>query len=58
MVFGTESTLKNIEYMSSNINKQHIEKVKVFKYLSITLDNSLIFHEHLDITYKKVFTGD
>lgn len=48
----SKSELNNIN--SIKINNEEIERVKVFKYLGITIDENLKFNEHLTVIKKKI----
>ena len=53
MVFGTKQKLKRVTDLSLHADGEIIERVHSFKYLGVTLDESLTFEEHIDILYRK-----
>ncbi len=53
MVFGTKQCLRGTEEMPLYADDEIIERVHSFKYLGVTLDESLTFEIHVDNLYKK-----
>ena len=39
-----------------NIKDSQVERVKTYKYLGVTIDNKLNWHNHIDVTVKKLNT--
>ena len=53
MVFGSKTRLKTATDMPLFINGDIIERVSVFKYLGVSLDESLTFEAHIDYIHNK-----
>ena len=53
MIFGTKTRLEQEGDMSIYINGDVIEKVSVFKYLGVMLDECLSFEHHVDYIHNK-----
>ena len=47
--------LKGIGDLPLHADGEIIERVHTFKYLGLTLDDSLNFEDHVDISYRKTF---
>ena len=55
-IFGTErklSKLSNVEKLDINMNGSHVNRTRSYKYLGVTLDQSLNYIDHLNKIYKK-----
>ncbi len=55
MFFGTHSTLKSMDEVTTGIAGEALETVQTFKYLGGKLDNRLTFNEHINYVKGKTF---
>ena len=53
VVFGTAMKLKNLDQINVEMNGVAINQTRSYKYLGVTLDQSLNYIDHLDTMYKK-----
>ena len=53
MIFGSQRKLSMINDVQLDLNGENIERVSVFKYLGITLDQCLTFETHIQNVYNK-----
>ena len=53
MVMGSKTRLRTVTDMPLYINGDVIERVHVFKYLGVILDENLTFDSHTDYIHSK-----
>ena len=54
MIIGCNSKLSQFNYIDLMANKSQLEKVTKFKFLGVTINQHLTWHDHIDQIQRKV----